>query len=261
MKTTPAQNADLDARICALEEQLAAADRGNACLAARCHALEQKVIDLTPPEEEEKHLALQMTRPTIYFDTGSGYSAQDILQPIQCVHDEKTHTTTAHFTLKKDARALRLDPGELACVVEELSSDDPDLSFVPFRAYPLEDGAQLFSKPDPIYFIEGRSQFEAGTQLQISYVYYPIAPALTDAVVPSLLGAFTQLQKDTNAQIDLQNQALLAARQESDSLRAQLDSMTEQYKALDKEFSSVLSSFCWRITAPLRALLALIHKG
>ena len=68
-----------------------------------------------------------LTLPQLFYDSGSGYSPRECLTVAEDAYDELTHEVSAVFTLPTDARALRLDPGELACCVTDLSISDERL--------------------------------------------------------------------------------------------------------------------------------------
>ena len=51
----------------------------------------------------------------LFYDTGSGFSPRECLVATEDVYNELTHEVSVTFILPEDARAVRLDPGELAC--------------------------------------------------------------------------------------------------------------------------------------------------
>lgn len=109
-----------------LEQQLKLSDEGVSRLAQRCLELEQQVLNyqaaLARHGSDNEPAAL--TLPQLFYDSGSGYSPRECLTVAEDAYDELTHEVSAVFTLPTDARALRLDPGELACCVTDLSISD-----------------------------------------------------------------------------------------------------------------------------------------
>ena len=112
-----------------LEQQLKLSDEGVSRLAQRCLELEQQVLNyqaaLARHGSDNEPAAL--TLPQLFYDSGSGYSPRECLTVAEDAYDELTHEVSAVFTLPTDARALRLDPGELACCVTDLSISDERL--------------------------------------------------------------------------------------------------------------------------------------
>ena len=125
----PATPAALQAHIAELEQQLRLSDEGVSQLAQRCLELEQQVLNyqaaLARHGSDNEPAAL--TLPQLFYDSGSGYSPRECLTATEDAYDELTHEVSAVFTLPTDARALRLDPGELACCVTDLSISDDRL--------------------------------------------------------------------------------------------------------------------------------------
>ena len=112
-----------------LEQQLKLSDEGVSRLAQRCLELEQQVLNyqaaLARHGSDNEPAAL--TLPQLFYDSGSGYSPRECLTVAEDAYDELTHEVSAVFTLPTDARALRLDPGELACCVTDLSISDEQM--------------------------------------------------------------------------------------------------------------------------------------
>lgn len=122
----PETLAAAQSRVSDLEQQLRLSDEGVSRLAQRCLELEQQMLTyqaaLAKHSSESEPAAL--TLPQLFYDSGSGYSPRECLTVTEDAYDELTHEVSAVFTLPADARALRLDPGELACCVTDLSISD-----------------------------------------------------------------------------------------------------------------------------------------
>ena len=106
-----------------LEQQLKLSDEGVSRLAQRCLELEQQVLNyqaaLARHGSDNEPAAL--TLPQLFYDTGSGFSPRECLTATEDVYNELTHEVSVTFVLPEDARAIRLDPGELACCITDLA--------------------------------------------------------------------------------------------------------------------------------------------
>ncbi len=67
---------------------------------------------------------MALTLPQLFYDTGSGFSPRGCLTATEDVYNELTHEVSVTFVLPEDARAIRLDPGELACCITDLAISD-----------------------------------------------------------------------------------------------------------------------------------------
>ena len=134
-----------------LEQQLKLSDEGVSRLAQRCLELEQQVLNyqaaLARHGSDNEPAAL--TLPQLFYDSGSGYSPRECLTVAEDAYDELTHEVSAVFTLPTDARALRLDPGELACCVTDLSISDERLECRAMNGIRLQEDCLLFLDVDP----------------------------------------------------------------------------------------------------------------
>ena len=117
----PATPAALQAHIAELEQQLRLSDEGVSQLAQRCLELEQQLLvcqtELAKHSTETDNFTL--TLPQLFYDTGSGFSPRECLIAAEDAHNELTHEVSVTFVLPEDARAVRLDPGELACCITD----------------------------------------------------------------------------------------------------------------------------------------------
>ena len=91
-----------------------------------------------------------LTLPQLFYDSGSGYSPRECLTVAEDAYDELTHEVSAVFTLPTDARALRLDPGELACCVTDLSISDERLECRAMNGIQLQEDCLLFLDVDRV---------------------------------------------------------------------------------------------------------------
>lgn len=258
MNSATPDTAALQSRIADLEQQLRAADEGNSRLAQRCLALDQKLqsyLAVNPVRESRASSVLLL--PRLFYDTGLGLSEQDCLKAPAGVYDPVTHGVTVAFELPETATLLRLDPGELPCCIAGLSCSDTRLTFRPANAVPLQKEQLLFLRADPNLYLEGLAEYPAGTQLVISYQYYPLEDLSGDPLFDAVLGGMVLLQKQqaeaARAQDALRSQ--IAAQQQ---LAAAAQAKQQEYEAA---LDQVLSSSSWKLTAPLRALSGLFHRG
>ena len=120
---TPVTPAALQAHVAELEQQLKLSDEGVSRLAQRCLELEQQLLvcqtELAKHSTETDNIAL--TLPQLFYDTGNGFSPRECLIATEDAYNELTHEGSVTFILPEDARAVRLDPGELACCITDLA--------------------------------------------------------------------------------------------------------------------------------------------
>ena len=125
-------------RIAELEQQLALADEGVSKLARRCLALEQELQDyLSKHARHDNDANPALLQPKLFYDRGTGFSEQDSLSAPLSAYQPSTRSVSAVFELPCEARALRLDPGELPCYVTGLTLSDDELTPCP------QNGIQL----------------------------------------------------------------------------------------------------------------------
>lgn len=255
---TPETMESLRGRIAELEEQLSVSDAGVSKLAQRCLALEQELQTYTADlSDDDDQLNPQLTRAKLLYDLGFGYSEQNMLEAPQTAYQEDSHTVSASFTLKKDARALRFDPGELPCYVTGLTVSDDRVTLRPQNGIQIEEDSFLFLHVDPIFQLEGRRRYPAGTQLHISYRYYPLQTNSGDPLLPVVIQAYeSTLQSGEIAAAQLRdaNAELEALRQTVHPLAAERDYYKTAVEALQ-------ASSSWKLTAPLRWVSSILHKG
>ena len=126
-KEIPETLAAAQSRVSDLEQQLRLSDEGVSRLAQRCLELEQQMLTyqaaLAKHSSESEPSALNL--PQLFYDSGAGYSQRECLTVTEDAYDELTHEVSAVFTLPTDARALRLDPGALACCIPPCKRHPP----------------------------------------------------------------------------------------------------------------------------------------
>ena len=252
----PETLAAAQSRVIDLEQQLRLSDEGVSRLAQRCLELEQQMLTyqaaLARHNSESEPAAL--TLPQLFYDTGSGYSPRECLTVAEDAYDELTHEISAVFTLPADARALRLDPGELACCVTGLSISDDRLELRAAGGIRLQDDCLLFLNPDPNLSVVGSVPFTAGMKFAVTYHYYPLGHFQHEQPGKALLKALNaiELQKEAEKQ-DLREQ-LQASREEISRLNQKLQELQSSRAAYETSLETVYESSSWKLTAPLRAL-------
>lgn len=255
---TPETMESLRGRIAELEEQLSISDAGVSKLAQRCLTLEQQLqAYAADSSDDDDQLNPHLTCPKLLYDLGFGYSEQNMLEAPQSAYQEESHTVSASFTLKKDARALRFDPGELPCYITKLTVSDDRLTLHPQNGIRVDEDSFLFLHVDPIFRVEGRRSFAAGTQLHISYRYHPLQANTGDPLLPVVIEAYeSALQSGEIAAAQLQD-----ADRELEVLRQQVASLTAQRSEYQASLEATLASSSWKLTAPLRWIASILHKG
>lgn len=257
----PATKQTPEERIAELKEQLSLSDQGVSKLAQRCLALEQQLAQM---EKHESYDNMSLFRLTLYYDCGLGFSQQDILPAPVSAYSASNHTVSAIFELPRDVKALRLDPGELPCYVEGFTLSDERLQPVPANALALEEGKDLFLQFDPQFYVECPERLPAGTKFSVSYTYYPLQTGGDDTVFHALRRAIELNQdKAAAAAAAADEQRALAenfgaqlAGQEHRAahLEEQLAAAIAEKEHFRISYEAVLSSSCWKLTAPIRAL-------
>ena len=239
-----------------LEQQLKLSDEGVSRLAQRCLELEQQV--LTYQAALAKHSSSNdepaaLTLPQLFFDSGAGFSQRECLTVAEDAYDELTHEVSAVFTLPTDARALRLDPGELACCITGLTLSDERLGCRAVNGLPLQDDCLLFLDPDPNLTVTSTIPFTAGLKFAVTYHYYPLGRFQHEQPGKSLLCALNAIKLKAEAdQNDLREQ-LQVSRAEISRLNQQLKELQDSRAAYEASLESMYGSSSWKLTAPLRA--------
>ena len=197
----PMTPAAMQAHIAELEQQLKLSDEGVSQLAQRCLELEQQL--LACQTELAKHSAeaenITLTLPQLFYDTGSGFSPRECLTATEDVYNELTHEVSVTFVLPEDARAIRLDPGELACCITDLAISDERISFQSVNGLLLQEDSLLFLDVDPNLSLHCTTGFGAGMKFAVNYHYYPLGRFLHEQPGKSLPVSYTHLTLPTIA--------------------------------------------------------------
>lgn len=258
----PATKQTPEEQIAELKEQLTLSDQGVSKLAQRCLALEQQLAQL---EKHESYDNMSLFRLTLYYDCGLGFSEQDTIPAPVSAYSAANHTVSAIFELPREVQAIRLDPGELPCYVEGLTVSDERLQAAPLNALALDGEKTLFLHFDPQFYLECPDRLAAGTKFSVSYTYYPLQTGTDDTVFHALRrGIELSQDKAASAAAAADEQRALAenygsqlAGQERRAahLEEQLAAAIAEKEHFRVSYEAVLSSACWKLTAPLRAFL------
>ena len=269
----PATTAALQGRIADLEQQLKLSDEGVSRLAQRCLALEQEVqaCAAAHPQREMRTDSPTLLQPLLYYDTGFGFSEKDTLTAPDCTTDELTGAVTATFELPVAAQKLRFDPGELPCCVTQLLFSDDRIVWEPANGTNLQGDTTLFLGDDPNYRLEGLSQYPAGMKLVVSYCYYPLEKLADEPLFCALLESVQLLQKNKNGEkqhiaeleqaVAAQQQTVALLHQQIAELHQKNADLQARSTAYETSLESVFSSKSWKLTAPIRSLMRLFHRG
>ena len=272
--------AALLSRIADLEQQLKLSDEGVSRLAERCFALEQEVQSyLAARPQRELHAdSPSRLHPTLYYDAGFGFSEADTLTSQDCLYDELTGAMAASFELPTDIQALRLDPGELPCCITELGFSDDRIQAAPYNGWELQDGGTLFLRGDPNYRLSGLNRYPAGMKLVITYNYFPLESLSGEPLFRIVLDGMQQFQQEKTGEehhiqelnhlideqqknLEIQQQAIAQLNREILDLRQQNLTLQSSNEAYDNALRGMQSSTSWKLTAPIRRLIGLFHRG
>lgn len=272
--------AALLSRIADLEQQLKLSDEGVSRLAERCFALEQEVQSyLAARPQRELHAdSPSRLHPTLYYDAGFGFSEADTLTSQDCLYDELTGAMAASFELPTDIQALRLDPGELPCCITELGFSDDRIQAAPCNGWELQDGGTLFLRGDPNYRLSGLNRYPAGMKLVITYNYFPLESLSGEPLFRIMLDGMQQFQQEKTGEeqhiqelnhlideqqknLEIQQQAIAQLNRDILDLRQQNLTLQSSNEAYDNALRGMQSSTSWKLTAPIRRLIGLFHRG
>lgn len=257
----PMTPAAMQAHIAELEQQLKLSDEGVSQLAQRCLELEQQL--LACQTELAKHSAaaenITLALPQLFYDTGSGFSPRECLTATEDVYNELTHEVSVTFVLPEDARAIRLDPGELACCITDLAISDERISFQSVNGLLLQEDSLLFLDVDPNLSLHCTTGFGAGMKFAVNYHYYPLGRFLHEQPGKSLLRALNDLKLENAAAAQEAEEVLQASRAECMRLNQQLLTLQGIQHEYQVSLETMRASSSWRLTAPLRRLLNLVR--
>ena len=175
------------------------------------------------------------------------------------------------FELPVAVQALRFDPGELPCCITNLIFSDDRIICVPTNGLNLSGGSTLFLGDDPNYRLEGTTHYPAGMKLVVSYGYFPLETLTDEPLFCAVLQGVQQLQlrKDSEKQhiqqleqnVAAQQQMVAALQQEIAQLHQKNADLQARSTAYETSLESVFSSKSWKLTAPIRSLMRLFHRG
>lgn len=258
----PATKQTPEEQIAELKEQLSLSDQGVSKLAQRCLALEQQLAQL---EKHESYDNMSLFRLTLYYDCGLGFSEQDTIPAPVSAYSAANHTVSAVFELPREAKAIRLDPGELPCYVVGMTISDERIHAAPVTALSLDEEKTLFLNVDPQFYAECPERLPAGTNFSVSYTYYPLQLGADDTVFFAMRRGIEQVQDraaaaaaaadEQRALAENFGEQLAGQERQAAHLEEQLAAAIAEKEHFRVSYEAVLSSACWKLTAPLRAFL------
>ena len=258
----PATKQTPEEQIAELKEQLSLSDQGVSKLAQRCLALEQQLAQL---EKHESYDNMSLFRLTLYYDCGLGFSEQDTIPAPVSAYSAANHTVSAAFELPREAKAIRLDPGELPCYVVGMTISDERIHAAPVTALSLDEEKTLFLNVDPQFYAECPERLPAGTKFSVSYTYYPLQLGADDTVFFAMRRGIEQVQDraaaaaaaadEQRALAENFGEQLAGQERRAAHLEEQLAAAIAEKEHFRVSYEAVLSSACWKLTAPLRAFL------
>lgn len=258
----PATKQTPEEQIAELKEQLSLSDQGVSKLAQRCLALEQQLAQL---EKHESYDNMSLFRLTLYYDCGLGFSEQDTIPAPVSAYSAANHTVSAVFELPREAKAIRLDPGELPCYVVGMTISDERIHAAPVTALSLDEEKTLFLNVDPQFYAECPERLPSGTKFSVSYTYYPLQLGADDTVFFAMRRGIEQVQDraaaaaaaadEQRALAENFGEQLAGQERRAAHLEEQLAAAIAEKEHFRVSYEAVLSSACWKLTAPLRAFL------
>lgn len=258
----PATKQTPEEQIAELKEQLSLSDQGVSKLAQRCLALEQQLAQL---EKHESYDNMSLFRLTLYYDCGLGFSEQDTIPAPVSAYSAANHTVSAVFELPREAKAIRLDPGELPCYVVGMTISDERIHAAPVTALSLDEEKTLFLNVDPQFYAECPERLPAGTKFSVSYTYYPLQLGADDTVFFAMRRGIEQVQDraaaaaaaadEQRALAENFGEQLAGQERRAAHLEEQLAAAIAEKEHFRVSYEAVLSSACWKLTVPLRAFL------
>jgi phage shock protein A len=121
------------------------------------------------------------------------------------------------------------------------------------------------------YRLEGTTHYPAGMKLVVSYGYFPLETLTDEPLFCAVLQGVQQLQlrKDSEKQhiqqleqnAAAQQQMVAALQQEIAQLHQKNAALQARSNAYETSLESVFSSKSWKLTAPIRSLMRLFHRG
>ena len=202
---------------------------------------------------------------SLYLDFGTGFSEQQKLhRPIMllsCSHVAET------FILPENVCAVRIDPGELPCLLTNVVINAEGVQ--PMNGVILPGGGYFFTKPDPMIYVE-RSDSRAGkVQLSVAFDYRPI-PVQKDTLAYVLcdeLLAVLDSCDELAAAYQKEQEIMATERARAEKLNhecAEANSSArcwkEQFEQARITLQQIQNSSVWRLSALFRKLGALLRR-
>ncbi len=179
----------------------AAAQDGFSQLAQRClWRLEQQL--LACQTELAKHSAeaenITLTLPAAVLRHRRRLFARECLTATEDVYNERPTRSRSPLSCRR-TRAIRLDPGKLACCITDLAISDERISFQSVNGSFCRRSSLLFLDVDPNLSLHCTTGFGAGMKFAVNYHYYPLGRFLHEQPGKSLLRALNDLKLENAA--------------------------------------------------------------
>lgn len=196
---------------------------------------------------------------SLYCDCGEGFCEADKLHaPLNVMPDGRL---SVEFQLKQDASALRFDPGEFPCAISQFEVSDETLEIVPENGIKQDEDRFLFYDYDPILLIKGRDNFTKGEKLTFIFSYNKPDCVEIGKQLNSLAEEYLALEKkqylDELAYERQLDEKYSKCIYDKDVHIRNIECENLFYQQAIQE---IQQSFSWKVTAPLRRILSIIHR-
>src|SRR5699024_3321171 len=145
-----------------------------------------------------------------------------------------------------------------------LALSDERLEAVPNGALALDGDKTLFLNFDPQFYVACPDRLPAGTKLAVSYTYYPLQTGTDDTVFYAMrrgielaqarAAAASAAADEQRALAQNYGEQLAGQERRALHLEEQLEAAITEKEHFHISYEAVLSSACWKLTAPIRAL-------
>src|SRR5699024_8698284 len=152
-----------------------------------------------------------------------------------------------------------------------LALSDERLEAVPNGALALDGDKTLFLNFDPQFYVGCPERLPAGTKLAVSYTYYPLQTGADDTVfhamrrgielVQARAAAAAAAADEQRALAQNYGEQLAGQERRALHLEEQLEAAITEKEHFRISYEAVLSSACWKLTAPIRALFGRKQKA
>ena len=153
---------------------------------------------------------------------------------------------------------------QVSCYVAGLALSDERLEAVSNAALPLDGDKTLFLNFDPQFYVACPDRLPAGTKLAVSYTYYPLQTGTDDTVFYAMrrgielaqarAAAASAAADEQRALAQNYGEQLAGQERRALHLEEQLEAAITEKEHFRISYEAVLSSACWKLTAPIRAL-------